>query len=202
MKAFVVLIIACTVLQAQTRQARKSTVKTTAKSTSVAPADPSKWPLESFVVKGNAHFTREQIFAQSGLRLGQPVTKADFDAARDRLVASGAFISVNCGYDPAPDGKGFAATIEVNEVPELYPLHVEDLPVTDAELLAFAKPKDALAGPKIPGTKEAVARYKEYLTELLATKNYKEPIAGTLTSELPPDLIVLYRPVAPRLNVF
>jgi len=197
MKAFVVLIVSCALLQAQTRHPRKPAAKTTAAATT----DPSKWPLESFRVLGNSHYTREQIFAQSGLRLGQPVTKGDFDAARDRLVASGAFISVNCGYDPAPDGKGYAATIEVGEVPELYPLHVEDVPVTDAELLAFAKPRDSLSGPKIPGTKEAVARYNEYLTELLASKNYKEPIAGTLTSENPPELIVLFRPVAPRLNV-
>ena len=198
MKAFVVLIVACALLPAQTRRPRKPAAKPSA----AAPAtDPSKWPLESFSVKGNSHYTREQIFAQSGLRLGQPVTKADFDTARDRLVASGAFISVNCGYEPAPDGKGYAANIEVVEVAELYPLHVEDLPVTDAELLAFAKPKDALAGPKIPGTKEAVARYKDYLTELLAAKNYKEPIAGSLTSETPPDLIVLFRPIAARLNI-
>jgi outer membrane protein insertion porin family len=194
--SFVVFIVFCALLPAQTRQSRKSTAKTTA-----APSDPSKWPLESFSVKGNSHYTREQIFAETGLKLGQPVTKADFDGARDRLVASGAFISVNCGYDPAKDGKGYAATIEVAEVPELYPLHVEDVPVTDAEFLEFVKPKDALAGPKIPGTKEAVARYKDYLTELLASKNYKEPIAGTLTSENPPELIVLFRPLAPRLNV-
>ncbi len=132
------------------------------------------------------------------MRLGQPVTKADFDAARDRLVASGAFMNVSCGYDPAPDGKGYAATFDVVEVPELYPLKVEDLPVTNADVLAFAKSKDPLAGPKIPGTKEAVARYKQYLTELLASKNYKEPITGSLTSENPPDLIVLFRPAAPR----
>lgn len=197
MKKLAVLLLACSLLPAQTRKPRKPA----AKATTSAPTDPSTWPLQSFSVKGNSHYTREQIFAQSGLHLGQPVTKADFDSARDRLVATGAFISVNCGYDPSKDGKGYAATIEVVEVAELYPVHVEDLPVTDAELLAFVKPKDALAGPKIPGTKEAVARYKDFLTELLASKNYKEPIAGALTSENPPDLIVLFRPTAPRLNV-
>jgi outer membrane protein insertion porin family len=152
-------------------------------------------------VKGNSHYTRDQILAASGLRLGQPVTKADFDAARDRLVATGAFISVTCGYEPATSGKGYAAKIELSEVPEIYPLRVEDLPVTDADLLAFAKQKDPLAGPRIPGTKEAVARYQAYLTDLLASKNYKQPIAGSLTSENPPDLIVLFRPTTPRPTV-
>ncbi len=189
----IVLILSCALSQAQTKRSKKTAAKPAAAAT-----DPSKWPLENYVVKGANHYTREQIFALSGLRLGQPVTKVDFDAARDRMVASGAFTSVSCGYDPAADGKGYSATFDVIEVPELYPLKVEDLPVTDAEVLAFAKSKDALAGPKIPGTKEAVARYKQYLTELLASRNYKEPITGSLTSENPPDLIVLFRPAAPR----
>jgi outer membrane protein assembly factor BamA len=183
-------------LQAQTRRARKPAAKTTQTTT-----DASKWPLESVTVKGNSHFTRDQIVAASGLHLGKPVTKSDFDAARDRLVASGAFTNVSCGYEPAPSGKGYAATIDVVEVPELYPLKTEDLPITDAELQAFAKKRDALAGPKVPGTKEALERYKSYAVEMLAAKNYKDPITASVTSENPPDLIVLIRPAAARPNI-
>lgn len=192
------IILACPVLPAQSTRPRKAAAKPTA---AAAPLDPSKWPLESFTVKGNARFTREQILALSGLKLGQPVTKADFDSARDRVVASGAFLNVSCGYDPAPNGRGYTATFEVTEVPELYPLHVEDMPLTDAEVLAYAKKKDALAGPKIPGTKEAVARYKDYITELLAAKHFNEPITGTLISETPPDLMVLFRPATQRPTI-
>lgn len=195
--ALLVILLGCVAIQAQTSRTRKPAAKPAA----AAAPDPSKWPLQSVSVKGNVHYTRDQIFALSGLRLGRPVTKADFDAARDRLVSSGAFVSVNCGYEPSSDGKGYAATIEVTEVPELYAVHVEDLPVKDAEFLAFARTKDPLAGPKIPGTREAVERYKGYVTELLASKNYKEPIAGKLTSENPPELIVVFRPTTPPLNV-
>lgn len=192
-----VLLVSCALLPAQTSRGRKSTARPAA----TAPTDASKWPLESVAVKGNSHYTHDQIVALSGLRIGHPVTKADFDTARDRLVASGAFMNVSCGYEPAPDGKGYAATFEVTEVPEIYPLHIEDLPVTDAELLAYAKGKDALAGPKIPGTKEAVGRYKQFLADLLASKGYKEPIKGELTSENPPDLIVLFRPATARPTI-
>jgi outer membrane protein insertion porin family len=192
----ILLACAASQAQAQTTRPRKST-----KSTAAAPVDPSKWPLESFTVKGNSHFTRDQILALSGLKLGQPVTKEDFDAARDRMVASGAFLNVSCGYDPASSGKGYAATVEVTEVPELYPLHVEDLPLTDADVLAYAKKKDALAGPKIPGTKEAVTRYQDYIAQLLVTKNFTEPVKGELISENPPDLIVLFRPAIARPTI-
>src|SRR6266481_2471350 len=103
-----ILIAACAFSQTQTkRPPRKPAPKPP--ETAAAPLDPSKWPLETFTVKGNSKFTREQILALSGLRMGQTVAKADFDAARDRVVASGAFISVACGFQPSPNGKGYAA---------------------------------------------------------------------------------------------
>ena len=182
--------------QAQTRRKKAASTATTA-----APTDSSKWPIESIVVKGNSKYTSQQIVALSGLRVGQQVKKEDFDSARDRIVASGAFINVNCGYEPSSSGKGYTATFEVTEVPELYPLKVEELPVNDAEVQAFVKQRDPLAGPKIPGTKEALARYKGYVSEMLAAKNYKEPISIGVTSEMPPDLIVLIRPAAARPNI-
>jgi outer membrane protein insertion porin family len=194
-----IMMLACTLVQAQTKRPPRKPAPKSAET--APPTDPSKWPLETFTVKGNSHYTREQILALSGLRIGQTVAKSDFDTARDRIVASGAFTGVTCGYQPAPDGKGYAALVEVVEVPELYPLHVEDLPIADADLLAFARQKDPLAGPKIPGTKETLDRYKGYLTELLASKNYREPITGKVTSEIPPDLIVLFRPATVRPSV-
>ena len=185
----------CASSQAQTRR-KKATIKA-----ATAPTDSSQWPIESINVKGNSKYTTRQIIALSGLRIGQQVKKEDFDAARDRIVASGAFINVSCGYEPSSSGKGYTATFEVEEVPELYPLKVEELPVTDAEVQAFIKQRDPLAGPKIPGTKEALARYKGYVSEMLAAKNYKEPISIGVTSEIPPDLIVLIRPAAARPNI-
>jgi outer membrane protein insertion porin family len=195
-----ILIAACALSQTPTKRPPRKPAPKPAE-TAPAPLDPSKWPLETFTVKGTSKYTRDQILALSGLRIGQTVAKADFDAARDRMVASGAFTSVTCGFQPAPDGKGYTALFEVVEVPELYPLHVEDLPIGDADLLAFAKQKDPLAGPKIPGTKEALERYKGIVAELLASKNYHEPVSGKLISEVAPDLIVLFRPMTPQPSV-
>ena len=49
------------------------------------------YPLERITVQGNQHYTAAQIIAASGLKVGQAVSKADFDAARELLVASGVF---------------------------------------------------------------------------------------------------------------
>src|SRR5688500_8024289 len=61
---------------------------------------PTKWPIESLSVEGNRSFTREQVLAIAGLKPGQVAGRSDFDAARDRLVASGAFETVSCKFVP------------------------------------------------------------------------------------------------------
>lgn len=42
--------------------------------------------------------------------------KAGFESARERLLATGAFDTVGYSYAPDPNGKGYAATIQVTEV--------------------------------------------------------------------------------------
>src|SRR5260370_6447375 len=139
-----ILMLACVLVQAQTKRPPRKPAPKPAET--APPTDPSKWPLETFTVKGNSHYTREQILALSGLRIGQTVAKSDFDTARDRIVASGAFTGVTCGYHPAADGKGYAALAEVVDGPELYQLHVVDLPNWDANLLAIVRQETPLRG--------------------------------------------------------
>jgi len=155
----------------------------------------------SFTVSGNENYTREQILTLSGLKIGQTVTKADFDAARDRLVESGAFLNVSYTFKPAEKGNGYSAELTVVEVSPLYAWRFEDLPISNDELTAFLRKKDPLFGPKIAGTKEAVEKYTRWVTEYMASKNYHEPITGKLTSDNPPELIVLFRPSIPRPSV-
>ena len=75
---------------------------------------PARWPIASIAIDGNHIFTREQVLAVAGLRVGQVAGKADFEAARDRLLASGAFETVGYKFVQAPDGKGYAATLELD----------------------------------------------------------------------------------------
>ncbi len=163
---------------------------------------PGDFPLETFAVKGNDVYTREQILAVSRLHIGMPADKATFDAARDRIMATGAFESAGYAYQPAPDQKGYAVTFEVVEVSAMYPFRVEDLPATQAEIAAYLKQKDPLFGEKVPATKEALEHYRKLIADYLAVrKNYHEAIAGKLTPEIPPELTVLFRPDKPRPTI-
>jgi len=133
--------------------------------------------------------------------VGQVAGKLEFDAARDRLVATGAFDNVSYSFTPAKDFKGYNATVEVAEIGQLYPLRFEELPATDAELRAWLKERDPLFGDKIPATKPELDRYVKWISEYLAGKNYHEPLSGKLSSENTADLMVVFRPAKARPNI-
>jgi len=159
------------------------------------------YPLERLQVEGNQHYTAAQIVAASGLKIGQAVSKTDFDAARERLVASGVFENVGCSFAPAKDGKGYDGAIEVSEVQAFLPIHFEDLPVADDQLAVFLKQKDPFYGPKIASTKQILERYTTWVNEYLAGHDFHDKVNARVVSENPPDLEILVRPVTPRPSV-
>ena len=159
-----------------------------------AAADQSSWPLTSLVVSGNHAYSREQILAVAGLRIGQVVSKQAFEAARDRLLETGNFRTVGYNYEPNAQANGYAGKLEVTEEEQLYPIGFDSLPATDAELREVLKAKDPLYGDKVPATEPVVKRYLQYLSSYLAGKAYHEKIVGALASESSPDLVLLFRP--------
>ena len=139
-------------------------------------------------------YTASQIFAAAGLRVGQKAGKREFDAAREKLVATGAFDNVSYRFAPSEDNEGYDATYEVSEVGQLYPIRFDDLPATDAQLRTWLKQKDPLFEVKIPATKPVVDRYVAWISEFLAKQGYHQPLAGKLSSDGGEDLAVLFRP--------
>jgi outer membrane protein insertion porin family len=176
------------VTSAQTHQRRKPAADSTP-----APA-PTAYTVENLTVEGNHNYTAAQILTVAGLSEGQKAGKSEFEAARDKLDATGAFDNVSYRYAPSKDGEGYDVVFEVSEVAQVYPIRFEDLPATDAQLRAWLKQKDPLFGEKIPATKEVVDRYVGWISEFLAAKNYHQPLAGKLSSDGGEDLAVLFRP--------
>lgn len=156
------------------------------------------WPIEKLAVEGNQNYTAEQVIAVTGLHIGEVAGKDAFEAARQRLLETGAFDRAGYRFAPAADAKGYDATVEVVEMAQMYPIHFEDLPASDAELRAWLKQKDPLFAPKIPATKPELDRYAKWIGEFLAQRNYHETVAAKVISENPPDLTILFRPAKPR----
>ncbi len=196
MKLFAVALVWLAAALASPAQTHR-TPKPAAGAEEETPAPPppgTPWPIETLTVEGNRLYKSEQILGVAGLRVGQVAGKAQFEAARDRLNATGMFDNVGYHFAPAPDNKGYDAAIEVSEVAQVYPVRFEDLPASDAELRAQLKQKDPLFGEKIPATKAVLDRYAGWVSQFLAAKNYHEPIVGKPISDVTSDLIIVFRP--------
>src|SRR5215475_3792566 len=85
-------------------------------------AAPNKWPIQTLTVEGNKVFPTAAILTVAGLKIGQVAGEPEFDAARDRLKATGAFETVGYKFDRAADSKGYRASFEVTETTSIYPV--------------------------------------------------------------------------------
>ncbi len=159
------------------------------------PPAPTAYLIETLTVEGYHSHSAAQILSAAGLGVGQSAGESEFEAARRKLEATGAFDSVNYRFAPSKDGEGYDVVFEVAEVAQLYPIRFEELPASDAELRAWLKQKDPLFGDRIPATKPVVDRYTGWISEFLAAHDYHAAIAGNLTSpEGNEDLTLLFRP--------
>src|SRR3989442_8294421 len=134
------LVCAPAFAQPRPRSGKKSTAK----------AEPAtRWPVESLTVQGNHDYSKDQILAVTGLKVGQLAGKNEFDGARDRLVATGAFETVSYRFEPSKDSSGYAASFQVVEAGPLFPVQFEGLKTPAVEIHAWLKSQDPLYGPKI-----------------------------------------------------
>lgn len=159
---------------------------------------PAKFPLETLRIEGNRKFASEKIIMASGLKIGQPVAKEDFDAARERLLATGGFMSVGYKFEPGKSGTGFDAVLEVAETTPLFRYRFEELPAADADLRAALAKREPLFAEEIPAAREVIARYEKALAEFLEGKT---PVEGRLRNELAGEPVVLFRPPGDRPRI-
>ena len=165
------------------------------------PLNPDSWPLASIAIEGNRNYSPKQVLTVAGLRVGQVANKGELEAAHGRLMASGGFDSVAYRFEPSKDGKGVALTYTVVEVNAFYPLMFEDLPASDGAIEAWLQQRDPLFGPRVSATKEALQHFTALVSEYLGTRGYREPLVAKLSSESPPDLVILIRPATQRPSV-
>lgn len=155
----------------------------------------NKWPIERLVVEGNHNYAAEQVLAVAGLKIGQLAGKEEFDAARDRLVASGAFETVGYKFEPGPNQQGYVATFQVTEAEPAYPVRFENLGVPAADLEAVLRAKDPLFSmKKLPATKPVLDRYVGWLQQYLASRGNTEKLAARLTPGGAEQFEIVFRP--------
>jgi outer membrane protein insertion porin family len=148
----------------------------------------SAWPVAKLSVEGNKIYTSDKILAMSGLKVGQMAGKAEFDAARDRLLATGAFESVGYKFEPIPGTPANAGTFQVDEITQLFPYRFEELRVDEKAVRAHLKEKEPLFGDKIPATKPFLDRMTQHVQEVANGTGIVAKLEGI------GDLTVVFRP--------
>ncbi len=206
MRVFLILLLVSTVPGfCQTPRPRKqapakiATVAKTEKTASPAHA----WPIGTLRVEGNRIYTSEQILAAAGLKVGQTAGKDEFEAARDRLLATGAFESVGYKFGPAETGSAqtaasaqYAASFQVIEIAQVFPYRFDSLPVDSGALRNWLLQKEPLFNKTIPGTQVVLSRIAKETEEFLAKSGHPENVAGKLTAEGPKEMNVIFGPTS------
>jgi outer membrane protein insertion porin family len=179
---------------AQTTPAKKKAAIAKAAAKKEAPAA-TQWPVESLAVQGNRRYTSAQILAISRIQVGQLAGKPEFEAARERLIATGAFETVGYKFESGTGKQGYVASFQVTEVEPAYPIYFEELGVPDGEIQALLLAKDPLfATGKVPATKPLMERYTAWIQEYLAAKGLAEPIVGKVIPGKSEEYAILFRP--------
>jgi len=165
-----------------------------AKKTATQPAHPHQWPIESLKVEGSHNYTQAQILAVAGLKIGQLAGKPDFEAARDRLVATGMFETVGYKFAPGGDQHGYAASFQVVEAQPAYPIRFDDLGATEKDLTDYLRGKDPLFAPRLAATKQVLERYKQWIQEYMTAHHSKDTVVAKVTPVAPNEFVILFRP--------
>jgi outer membrane protein assembly factor BamA len=159
---------------------------------------PDAYPLESIKITGNERIPAERIIAASGLKVGSRVSRTDFNAARDRLMETGAFNGVGFRYAPSAANSGYDATFEVRETTPLYRYRFEELPATETELRDILRRQETLFDEAIPAVPRVMNRYSVALANFLKAKDPAIQVIGEINSDLPGEPMILFRQLGER----
>jgi outer membrane protein insertion porin family len=170
MKCLLAVLALAACALAQSRGGRTSKAQPSA-----ASAVPDKWPIQTLAVEGNHVFPAAAILTVAGLKIGQIAGEPEFEDARNRLTASGAFETVGYKFLPSPDGKGFHASFQVAETTSLFPVKFEDLGLPDADLAAALTARDPLFSmANFPASQTTLDRDAGWVEEILASRGVRE----------------------------
>lgn len=171
----IAIAMTCTLL-AQTPRPRAPRAKPPA-----APKATDTWPIESLGVEGSAHFKTAAILQVSGLKVGQVAGKPEFDAAREKLLATGFFETVGYSYEPAKGKPGYAAKFQVQDIAPMYPVQIVGLAGDTAAMKKALGEDDPLYEGALPPSQQALDRVARKLAAYLARINHPEKIIAKVT---------------------
>ena len=144
-----------------------SGVAQTARRTTESAAAPKT--LIAIQVKGTTRFSREEIVAATGLKIGDTVTDEDFKRASERLGETGMFSEV--GYAFSYSAVGTKLELQVTDSTKFVPVRFENFVwFTDEELSRELKSRVPLFRGEVPVAGSLLEQLNDALQALLLEK--------------------------------
>ncbi len=156
---------------------------------------PTRWPIESLAVEGNQRYSAGDILSVAGLQTGQTAGKQEFEAVRQRLMQTGVLAGAGYRFKAAASGKGIAVTLDIQEIPEVYPLRFERLEASAKELEDALRRSDPLFRDQVPASPPLLERYAKAIEAWLAAQNRKTAVTGKLALDSSNQWAVIFSPV-------
>ena len=136
--------------------------------------------LAAVQVSGSKRFPADQIAVATGLRIGTPVQRDDFQAAADRLAALGLFSNVRVRF--SQQGDSVKAEFQVEDAPAL-PIEFDNFPwFTDEELTQVIHQAVPLFDGTAPASGTVLDAIADALTKTLVTRNVKGSVEHALVT--------------------
>lgn len=136
------------------------------------------FPLRAVEFEGNREFSAGELASVTGLEVGAPVRKRDFDLAMRRLNETGMFEDLRYRFEPQ-DG-GYRLTVTVRELPEMFPVYFEGFDAPDEEVEGWLRSKLALYSGSVPGGGPAVRMIVSLLQSWWEERGGEEEVVADL----------------------
>ena len=153
---------------------------------------PAILPISAIAITGNKSIPTDAILAITALKPNDNGSAPIFDAARDRLLATGYFDLVS--YSFKQQDLGFAITFNVTEMKQVYPVRAEALPLPQDQLIQILKSTDPLFNGLLPATAAVINRAAAAIEQSLAPANPGLHIRARVASIAPDRYEIQFTP--------
>ncbi len=204
MKQVLLALLACGLIrsQAPVKQSapRSSAGKQQAPAKNEAGQNATRWPLREIRMQGMKLGTPEQVVALSGLKVGMLAGKEEFDAAREKIYATGCFDSVTYAFEPAQGG-GIFVTFEIRDVEQRGGWRLERLPLDQKAFAARAVKTLQGFGAEIPMTEIYTQRMVDLAEAMLKEKGVTETVISKFEAGMNDGMVAVIQPKTPPPNI-
>jgi outer membrane protein insertion porin family len=178
-----------------------------AQQTDEQPSAPKKTPppgiLHSLSVKGNSRYSSQEILKASGLHIGQRVSAAILEEARQKLQGTQIFNGVAFNFRFSGDvPPQYDVVYDVQENDQVFPMRFERLNVSPDAVRDFLKTHVEFYSDRIPGTAVVLNRYIAAVQDFVRQTQPNVKVKATVSNDDPTQLAVLFTPDIPAPTIY